>query len=95
VRLVITQNFARFEPPLSALKGRWKLAGGETTGRRAQLQRAPAGAPDGVLNYEIFFSLRPVRRPCRGAKAITTGYPVVSPPANFRCASGAKSKSFG
>jgi len=56
VRLVITQNFARFEPLLSALKGRWILAGGETTGRRAQPQRAPAGAPDGALNYEIFFS---------------------------------------
>ncbi len=38
---------------LFALKGRWILAGGGTTGNRAPMHRTPAGVLDGTLNYEI------------------------------------------
>ena len=81
-------------PPL-ALKGPWILAGGETTGSRQPPLRALARAPDVTGACGIVPGQTPVRRPCQGAKAIITGFPVVSPPANLRCASGAKRKNVG
>jgi hypothetical protein len=45
-KLVITHNFAPSAFPLFALKGRWKLAGGEATGSRIISYCAPAGALD-------------------------------------------------
>jgi hypothetical protein len=44
--LVITQNFRDSRSLLFALEGRWILAGGETTGSRRPILRAPAGALD-------------------------------------------------
>jgi hypothetical protein len=49
-----------------------------TTGSRLPSHRTPAGVLEVVLNCEIFSSSRLVRRPCRGAQAITTGGPVVA-----------------
>ena len=95
VVLVITQNFRDSRLLLFALEGRWILAGGETTGSRRPILRAPAGALDVNAFDEIVQDRATVPRPCRGAKAIMTGLPVVSPPANLRCASGAKLKRFG
>jgi hypothetical protein len=80
--------------PCFALKGRRILAGGETTGIRQQDQGAPVGVLDETLNYKIFHHLASVLRPCRDAKAITMGFPVVSPPANIRCPFGAKITKF-
>jgi hypothetical protein len=45
-RLVITQKFRDSRLLLFALEGRWILAGGETTGSRRPILRAPAGALD-------------------------------------------------
>ncbi|HEY9430558.1 MAG TPA: hypothetical protein VI260_03635, partial [Blastocatellia bacterium] len=44
--LVITQNFRDSRLLLFALEGRRILAGGETTGSRRPILRAPAGARD-------------------------------------------------
>jgi hypothetical protein len=93
--LVITQNFRDSRLLLFALEGRRILAGGETTGSRRPILRAPAGARDVNEFDEIVQDRATVPRPCRGAKAIMTGFPVVSPPANIRCASGAKLKNLG
>ena len=93
--LVITQIFRDSRLLLFALEGRRILAGGETTGSRRPILRAPAGARDVNEFDEIVQDRATVPRPCRGAKAIMTGFPVVSPPANLRCASGAKLKRFG
>jgi len=92
LRLVITQNFRDSRLLLFALEGRWMLAGGETTGSGRPILRAPAGAPDVNEFDEIVQDRARVPRPCRGAEAISTGFPVVLPPANFRRASGAKLK---
>src|SRR5262245_64566897 len=81
--------------PLLALKGPWILAGGETTGSTRLTLGALARAPDVVGACGIISDQAPVRRPCWGAKAIMAGFPVVSPPANLRCASGARRKNVG
>jgi hypothetical protein len=93
--LVITQKFRDSRLLLFALEGRWILAVGATTGSRRPIFRAPAGALDVNEFGEIFQDRATVPRPCRGAKAIMTGFPVVAAPANIRRASGAKLKRFG
>ena len=93
--LVITQNFRDSRLLLFALEGRRILAGGETTGSRRPILRAPAGALDVNKFDEIVQDRVTVQRPYRGAKVIMTGFPAVSPPANIRRASGAKLKDLG
>ena len=74
--LVITQYFRDSRLLLFALEGRWILAGGATTGSVRPILRAPAGARDVNEFDEIVQDRATVPRPCRGAKAIMTGFPV-------------------
>jgi hypothetical protein len=62
---------------------------------RRPILRAPAGALDVNEFDEIVRDCATVSRPCRGAKAIMTGFPVAAAPANIRRASGAKLKRSG
>ncbi len=69
-----------------------------TTGSSESSHRTPAGVLDGVLKCEIFFSLCLVRRPYRGAKAITTGvrwFRFATPPANIQLRLRRKTEKFG
>jgi hypothetical protein len=62
---------------------------------QAPTTRTPAGVLDRTLNDKVFHHRVSLLRPSRGAKAITTLFPVVPPPANIHCASSAKRKDLG
>src|SRR5262245_31105345 len=78
-KLVITHIFAGLNIPFVALKGQWRLAGGFTAGLRSPTYRTPAGVPGVSPGAENLFFDRLVPRHCRGARAIMTGIPAVSP----------------
>jgi len=76
---------AAFRPERAMEISRWcnhRVRGG-------QFLRAPAGARDVIDGGGNLREVTLILRPCWGAKAMTTGCPVVAPPANFRRASGA------
>jgi len=92
--LSLPKTFAIGDYSFFALEGRWILAGGGATGSGRPILGAPAGALDVTEFDEIFQDRAPVRRLCRGAKAIMAGIPVVLPPANLLRASSAKTQKF-
>ena len=93
--IVITQNFRDSQSLLFALEGRWILAGGETTGKPVIIAFAPWQGRGTVARSITISSIAFTSRAPAGARRIGLLDPVVSPPANFRCASGAKLKRFG
>jgi hypothetical protein len=72
-------DFKRNLFPIFVPKGRWILAGDEITGDSAPQQFSPEGAIDLAASCAL-----PER------KGMDFFVPVISSPANIRCASGAK-----
>src|SRR5215510_13012091 len=59
--LVITHIFTGLSILLIALKGQWRLAGGETAGTRSATSRTPAGVLDANPKAKISSSVGPSR----------------------------------
>src|SRR5215210_2602601 len=87
-------HFCVEQSSLFALKGLWILAGGATTGKNASTLHPGRGAGWNLQPRKIRLTTT-CPAPLPGRKLITTGIPVVPPPANFCCASGAKRKDVG
>jgi hypothetical protein len=80
--LVSAYIFMRLAFPFFALKGRQISAGGEATGIWVPVTSRPDRGAGPGLKKEIFVITMARPAPLPGRKAIMTGLPVASPPAN-------------